>query len=60
MFKFISCMLLSLTCTSTIFLLGFLVFWTYEKVTGSSADIEIIVAFITLVIMLSLGLYFWS
>ena len=58
MFKFIGCMLLSLTCISTIFLLGFLVFWTYEKVTGSSADMEITIAFITLVIILGLGLYF--
>ena len=57
MLKFIGCMLLSLTCVSTIFLLGFLVFWTYEKVTGSSADVEII-AFISLVIVLGLGLYF--
>jgi hypothetical protein len=51
-------MLLSLTCVSTIFLLGFLVFWTYEKVTGSSADMEITIAFITLAIILGLGLYF--
>ena len=57
MLKFIGCMLLSLTCVSIIFLLGFLVFWTYEKVTGSSADVEII-AFISLVIVLGLGLYF--
>lgn len=58
MFKFLGCMLLSLTCVSTIFLLGFLVFWTYEKVTGSSADVEITIAFISLVIILGLGLYF--
>ena len=58
MLKFIGCMLLSLTCVSIIFLLGFLVFWTYEKVTGSSADMEITIAFITLVIILGLGLYF--
>lgn len=58
MLKFISCMLLSLTCVSTVFLLGFLVFWTYEKVTGSSADMEITITFITLVIIMGLGLCF--
>ncbi len=56
--KILQCMLLSTTCVSTIFLLGFLVFWTYEKVTGSSADIEITIAFITLSVMVGLGLYF--
>ena len=58
MFKFLGCMLLSLTCISTIFLLGFLVFWTYEKVTGNSADMEITIAFISLSIIVGLGLYF--
>ena len=58
MFKFIGCMLLSLTCVSTIFLLGFLVFWIYEKVTGSSADELIVIAFITLAIVVGLELYF--
>ncbi len=58
MLKFIGCMLLSLTCVSTIFLLGFLVFWTYEKVTGSSADMEITLVFISLSVMIGVGLYF--
>ena len=58
MLKFIGCMLLSLTCVSTIFLFGFLVFWTYEKVTGSSADMEITIVFITLSVMIGVGLYF--
>jgi hypothetical protein len=40
------------------FLLGFLVFWTYEKVTGSSADMEITIVFITLSVMIGVGLYF--
>ena len=58
MLKFIGCMLLSLTCVSTIFLLGFLVFWTYEKVTGSSADLNIVMLLVTIIITLSIIFYY--
>ena len=58
MLKFIGCFLLSATCVSTFFLFIFLVIWTYEKITGSSADLDVVLLLVTIIITLSIIFYY--
>lgn len=58
MLKFMGCILLSTVCVSTFFLFIFLVIWTYEKITGSSADLNIVMLLVTIIITLSIIFYY--
>lgn len=57
--KLLSCILLSTLTVTTCFLLWYLVAWLHEVITGRSAELDTLVAFIVLVAILSLGICFW-
>lgn len=56
MLKFLSCLLLSSLTITTCFLLGYLVIWVYEKLSGGRASLDALIAYIILIVIIAIVL----
>ena len=56
MLKFLSCLLLSSLTITTCFLFGYLVIWVYEKLSGGRASLDVLIAYIILIVIITIVL----